>query len=94
MKNIIKNPPCPSCKSNATCLIFWGEPDDYEWYLNAIAKKEIIPGVESEDAKWGCSDCKHRWGKRGYDEDEWGVTYDEEFPYTESANRRGLIKNE
>ena len=92
MKNNIKNPACPSCKSNKTCLIFWGNPDDYEWYLEAIAKKEIVPGgnsVGDDNPKWECSDCKYRWGKREDEEDEWEITYDEEFPYTESVNRWG-----
>lgn len=66
LKNNKRCPECPSCKSDKTCLIFWGEPHDYEWYLEAIAKKEIAPGGNSSNEnipKWECSDCKHRWGQ-------------------------------
>ena len=67
MKSEKKNPACPSCKSKNTCFIFWGYPGDMEWYLQAIAKKEIVPGgcnLGNNDPKWECIDCKHRWGKR------------------------------
>ena len=67
MKNTIKNPVCPSCKSKNTCKIFWGFPGDMEWYLEAVAKKEIVPGgctVTDNDPKWECNDCSNRWGKR------------------------------
>jgi len=40
----MKNPECPSCRSKNTSLIFWGYPDDMEWYLDAVGKKEIVPG--------------------------------------------------
>ena len=36
---------CPSCGCDKTCIIFWGYPADMEWYLDAVAKKEIVPGV-------------------------------------------------
>jgi len=91
MKKQQKNPGCPSCKSKNTCPIFWGYPGDMDWYLQAIAKKEIAAGgctVSDNDPKWECSDCKHRWGKRN-DDDEWEITYDEEFPFTESIDRWG-----
>ncbi len=81
------NSVCPSCGSDKTCRIFWGYPADMELYLAAIAKKEIVPGgctISDNDPKWECSDCKHRWGKREDDEDEWEITYDEDYPFTES----------
>jgi len=78
---------CPSCGSDKTCIIFCGYPEDMEWYLEAIAKKEIVPGgcnVSDNDPRWECSDCKHRWGKREDDDDEWEILYDEDYPFTES----------
>ena len=83
-----KSPDCPSCKSKNTCIIFWGYPGDMEWYLDAVAKKEIAPGgctVSDNDPKWECSDCNNKWGKRG-DYEEWELLYDEQYPYTESGN--------
>jgi len=80
-------PDCPSCKSKNTCIIFWGYPGDMEWYLDAVAKKEIVPGgctISDNDPKWQCNDCRHRWGKR-VDEEEWELLYDEDYPYTESG---------
>ena len=91
MKSEKKNPACPTCKSKNTCPIFWGYPANMEQYLEAIAKKEIAAGgciVTDNDPIWECSDCKHRWGKMD-DEDEWEITYDEEFPFTESVDRWG-----
>ena len=61
-----------------------------EWYLDAVAKKEIAPGgctVSDNDPTWECSNCKHRWGKRNHE--EWEITYYEEFPFTESVDRWG-----
>ncbi len=61
------NPICPSCRSKNTALIFWGYPGDMEWYLSAVAKKEIVPGgctLSNNDPKWECTDCHNRWGKR------------------------------
>ena len=87
MKNLV----CPSCGSKNTCPIFWGYPADMEHYLESIAKKEIAVGdccIGDNDSKWECNDCKHRWGKRD-DNDEWEITYDEDFPFTESIDRRG-----
>jgi len=88
LKDEKKNPDCPSCGSKNTCIIFWGYPSDMEWYLDAVAKKEIAPGgctISDNDPNWECSDCKHRWGKKeGYDE-EWEILYDEDYPYTESG---------
>ena len=81
------NPYCPTCGGNKTCIIFWGYPADMEWYLQAVAKKEIAPGgccTSDNDPKWECSDCKHRWGKREDEEDEWEILYDEDYPFTES----------
>jgi len=81
------NPVCPSCGDDKTCLIFWGHPEDMEWYLEAIAKKEIIPGgsnLSDSDPKWECSDCKHRWGQIEDNEEEWEILYDEDYPFTES----------
>jgi len=81
------NSVCPSCGSDKTCVIFWGYPADMEWYLKAIAKKEIAPGgcnISDNDPKWECSDCKNRWGKREDDDDEWEILYDEDYPFTES----------
>ena len=92
MKTSKQNPPCTSCNSKNTCPIFWGYPGDMEWYLEAVAKKEIALGgctVSDNDPKWECNDCSWRWGKREDEEDEWEITYDEEFPYTESVNRWG-----
>jgi len=82
-----KSPDCPSCGSKNTCIIFWGYPGDMEWYLDAVAKKEITPGgctMSSNDPTWECSDCKNRWGKR-VDDEEWELLYDEDYPYTESG---------
>ena len=82
-----KSPDCPSCGSKNTCIIFWGYPGDMEWYLNAVAKKEIAPGgctISENDPTWECSDCKNRWGKR-VDDEEWELLYDENYPYTESG---------
>jgi len=62
-----KNPLCPSCGRKNTCSIFWGYPGDMEWYLGAIAKKEISSGgcvLSKNDPKWECNDCSYRWGKR------------------------------
>ena len=92
MKTSKQNPPCPSCNSKNICPIFWGYPADMEWYLEALAKEEIALGgciVSDNDPKWECNDCKHRWGKREDEEDEWEITYDEDFPFTESVNRWG-----
>jgi len=78
---------CPSCGCDKTCIIFWGYPADMEWYLDAVAKKEIVPGsckVSDNDPKWECSDCKHRWGKSKDEDDEWEILYDEDYPFTES----------
>jgi len=61
------NPICPSCRSKNTALIFWGYPGDMEGYLNAVAKKEIVPGgciLSNNDPKWECTGCHNRWGKR------------------------------
>ena len=60
------NPSCPSCNGKNVALIFWGYPGDMEWYLEAIAKKEIVGGgctISDHDPKWECTDCYHRWGK-------------------------------
>lgn len=60
-------PKCPQCGSKNTCIIFWGFPADMEWYLESIAKKEIVSGgctISKNDPKWHCNDCSHRWGKR------------------------------
>ena len=60
-------PICPSCKSKNAALIFWGYPGDMEWYLNAVAKKEIVLGgctLSNNDPKWECIDYSLRWGKR------------------------------
>ena len=91
LKSEKKNPACPSCNSKNTCPIFWGYPAYMEKYLEAISKKEIAAGgctVTDNDPKWECSDCKHRWRKRN-DGDEWEITYDESFPFTESVDRWG-----
>ena len=67
IKMMTKNPTCPSCKSKNTCQIFWGFPEDMEWYLEAIAKKEISPGgctLTDNDPKWNCNNCSNRWGRR------------------------------
>ena len=61
------HPTCPECNGNNIALIFWGYPGDMEWYLEAIAKKEIVGGgctISDHDPKWHCADCYHRWGKR------------------------------
>jgi len=74
---LTKTPPCPKCGSTKTALIFYGYPADMEWYLKAVAKKEIIPGgctIGENDPQLECTDCKWRWS----DED------DEDYPYTES----------
>ena len=95
LKSNTQNPQCPSCKSNKTCIIFWGYPKDMEWYLEALAKKEIAFGgccVSDNDPKWECNDCGHRWGKREDDEDEWEITFDEEFPYTETTDGGWTIR--
>ena len=58
---------CPECKSKNVAWIFYGYPGDMEWYLEAVAKKEIAPGgctVTDHDPKWRCNDCYHGWGKR------------------------------
>jgi len=65
-----EHPSCPECKSKNVALIFWGYPGDMEWYLEAIAKKEIVGGgctVSNHDSKWQCTDCYHGWGKRDDD---------------------------
>jgi len=62
-----KNPPCPSCGSKNTSPIFWGYPADMEWYLAAVAKKQISPGgciLTYNDPKWHCNNCSRRWGIR------------------------------
>jgi len=67
MSSIKKNPTCQHCGSKNTCKIFWGYPGNMEWYLDAVAKKEIAPGgctISDNDPKWRCNDCYHRWGKR------------------------------
>jgi len=58
---------CPSCESKNYCIIFWGYPADIEWYLEAVAKKEIAPGgcvLREKDPKWHCNNCQWRWGNR------------------------------
>ena len=58
---------CPECKCTNVALIFWGYPGDMEWYLEAIAKKEIVGGgctISDHDQKWQCNACHHRWGER------------------------------
>ena len=65
-----KHPTCPGCKGNNVTLIFWGYPGDMEWYLEAIAKKEIVGGgctISNHDPKWECTDCYHKWGEREND---------------------------
>jgi len=86
MEELKLNPVCLSCGSDKPCMIFWGYPADMEWYLEALAKKEIALGgctVSDSDPKWECSDCKHRWEKKDV-EDEWEILYDEDYPFTES----------
>ena len=64
------NPNCPECKSKNVAWIFYGYPGDMEWYLEAIAKKEIVGGgctVSNHDPKWRCNDCYHKWGEREND---------------------------
>jgi len=60
-------PICAECNSRNVALIFWGYPGDMEWYLKAIAEKEIVAGgcvISDHDPKWQCTDCHHRWGQR------------------------------
>ncbi len=62
-----KTPPCPICKSKNVAWIFYGYPGDMEWYLEAIAKKEIVGGgceISFDDPKWECNECNHGWGER------------------------------
>jgi hypothetical protein len=57
---------CPRCGKNSIARIFWGYPADMEWYLKAIKEKKIAGGgcnVTSNDPKWKCNSCYHRWGK-------------------------------
>ena len=80
-----KTPPCPKCGITKTALIFYGYPADLEWYLEAVAKKKIVPGgcaITENDPIWECTDCKWRW--REDDDEEWEILYDEDYPYTES----------
>jgi len=67
LKSEKKKPLCQSCGSKNSTLIFWGYPGDIEWYLDTIAKKEIVTGgctQSNNDPKWECPDCHNRWGKR------------------------------
>ncbi len=62
-----KYPTCPECKNKNVALIFWGYPGDVEWYLEAIAKKEIVGGgctISDHDPRWECNSCHHTWGER------------------------------
>ncbi len=62
-----KNTTCPECKSNSVAWIFWGYPDDIDWYVKAIDEKEIVGGgclVTDHDPKWECNDCHYTWGER------------------------------
>lgn len=62
-----KNPTCPFCSSKKTCPIFYGYPADLEWYLEAVAKGEIVNGGDcllDNDPAWHCHDCSNEWGKR------------------------------
>ena len=80
-----KTPPCPKCKSTKTAWIFYGYPADMEKYLEAVAKKKIVPGgciISENDPKWECTDCKYRWPEG---DEEWEILYDEDYPYTDSG---------
>ena len=62
-----ENPKCPFCGSSKTCPIFYGYPGDIEWYLDAVAKGNIIGGgcvVSGDDPTWHCHDCANEWGKK------------------------------
>ena len=61
---------CPECESNNVALIFWGYPGDEDWYIDAIKRKEIVPGgciIGDNDPKWTCNECSLRWGERDDD---------------------------
>jgi hypothetical protein len=60
-------PKCPECKSENVAWIFWGYPCDMDWWLQAVEKKEIVPGgciVTDHDPEWECNECGRRWGHR------------------------------
>jgi len=62
----LTRPKCPFCDGDKTCSIFYGYPGDIEWYLEAVAKGEIIGGcvISDNDPAWHCHECKKNWGKR------------------------------
>ncbi len=69
-KKTLTKPPCPECKSNSVAWVFYGYPEDIDWYLKAIDEKEIVGGsclVTDHDPKWECNDCYYQWGKRDDD---------------------------
>lgn len=65
MKDNMKTPTCPKCKSENTCDIFYGYPADEEEYLKLVAENRIYHGgccIDADSPTWYCNNCENMWG--------------------------------